>query len=43
MRYDDNTELAYSSGDTAVRSEFVDCNVDEGARDHFTKQGVIFR
>lgn len=43
MRYDEATELAYGENPTDAKSVFIDCTVDPAAREHFQKQGVVFR
>ena len=40
MKYDEETQFVYSSGTSAVRSRFVNCRLDDEAREFLTKQGA---
>lgn len=40
MKYDEETQFVYGSGELAARSRFVNCRLDEEARGFLTRQGV---
>lgn len=40
MKYDDETKFVYGSGKLAVRSRFVNCQLDDKAREFLLRQGV---
>ena len=40
MKYDEETQLVYGSGELAARSRFVNCQLDEEARGFLMRQGV---
>lgn len=40
MKYDKETQFVYGSGELAARSRFVNCRLDEGAREFFMRRGV---
>ena len=40
MKYDKETQFVYSSGKLAARSRFVNCQLDNEAREFLAKQGV---
>ena len=40
MKYDEETQFVYSSGELAARSRFVNCRLDEAARIFLEKQGA---
>lgn len=40
MKYDKETQFVYGSGELAARSCFVNCQLDEEAREFFMRQGV---
>ena len=40
MKYDEETQLVYGSGESAARSRFVNCRFDEEARKFLMRQGV---
>lgn len=40
MKYDKETQFVYGSGTSAVRSRFVNCRLDDEAREFLTKQGA---
>ena len=41
MKYDKETQFVYGSGELAARSRFVNCQLDEEAREFFMRQGVV--
>ena len=40
MKYDKETQFVYGSGKLAARSRFVNCQLDDEAREFLAKQGV---
>ena len=40
MKYDEETQLVYGSGELAARSRFVNCRFDEEARKFLMRQGA---
>ena len=40
MKYDEETQFVYGSGELAARSRFVNCQLDDEAREFFMRQGV---
>ena len=40
MKYDEETQLVYGSGELAARSRFVNCQLDKEARGFLMRQGV---
>lgn len=40
MKYDKETQFVYGSGELATRSCFVNCQLDDEAREFFMRQGV---
>ena len=40
MKYDEETQFVYGSGELAARSRFVNCRLDDEAREFLVKQGV---
>ena len=40
MKYDEETQFVYGSGELAARSCFVNCQLDDEAREFFMRQGV---
>ena len=40
MRYDEETQFVYGSGELAVRSRFMNCRFDDEAREFLMRQGV---
>ena len=40
MKYDEETQFVYGSGELAARSHFVNCRLDEEAQGLLTRQGV---
>ena len=40
MKYDEETQFVYGSGKLAARSRFINCKLDDGARDFLSQQGV---
>ena len=40
MKYDEETQFVYGSGELAARSRFVNCRLDDDAREFFMRQGV---
>ena len=40
MQYDEETQFVYSSGELAARSCFVNCQLDDEAREFLMRQGV---
>ena len=40
MKYDEETQFVYGSGKLAARSRFVNCQLDDEAREFLAKQGV---
>ena len=40
MKYGEETQFVYGSGELAARSRFVSCRLDEQARGFLTRQGV---
>lgn len=40
MKYDEETQFVYGSGEFAARSRFVNCRLDEEARGFLTRQSV---
>ena len=40
MKYDEETQFVYSSGELAVRSRFMNCRLDDEAREFLMRQGV---
>ncbi len=41
MKYDKETQFVYGSGTSAVRSRFVNCRLDDEAREFLMRQGVV--
>ena len=41
MKYDEETQFVYSSGKLAARSRFVNCRLDDEAREFLMRQGVV--
>ena len=41
MKYDEETQFVYGSGKLAVRSRFVNCQLDDEAREFLMRQGVV--
>ena len=41
MKYDKETQFVYGSGISAVRSRFVNCRLDDEAREFLMRQGVV--
>ena len=40
MKYDEETQFVYGSGKLAARSRFINCKLDDEARDFLSQQGV---
>ena len=40
MKYEEETQFVYSSGELAAQSRFVNCQLDDEAREFFMRQGV---
>lgn len=40
MKYDEETQLVYGSGELAARSRFMNCRLDDEAREFLMRQGV---
>ena len=40
MKYDEETQFVYGSGELAVRSRFMNCRLDDEAREFLMRQGV---
>ena len=40
MKYDEETQFVYSSGELAVRSRFMNCRLDDEVREFLMRQGV---
>lgn len=40
MKYDEETQFVYGSGELAVRSRFVDCELDDETREFLIQLGV---
>ena len=40
MKYDEETQFVYGSGELAVRSRFVNCRLDDEAQKFLMRQGV---
>ena len=40
MKYDEETQFVYGSGELAARSRFVNCQLDDEARGFLMRQGV---
>lgn len=40
MRYDEETRFVYGSGELAARSRFVNCQLDDEAREFLMRRGV---
>ena len=40
MKYDKETQFVYSSGELAARSRFMNCRLDDEAREFLMRQGV---
>lgn len=40
MKYDEETQFVYGSGKLAARSRFINCKLDNEARDFLSQQGV---
>lgn len=40
MKYDEETQFVYGSGELAARSRFVSCQLDDEAREFLMRQGV---
>ena len=40
MKYDEETQFVYGSGELAARSRFMNCRLDDEAREFLTRQGV---
>ena len=41
MRYDEETQFVYGNGELAARSRFVNCRLDDEAREFLMRQGVV--
>ena len=41
MKYDEETQFVYGSGKLAARSRFVNCQLDDEAREFLMRQGVV--
>jgi hypothetical protein cdiviTM7_01975 len=41
MEYDEETQFVYGSGELAARSRFVNCRLDDEAREFLMRQGVV--
>ena len=41
MKYDEETQFVYGSGELAARSRFVNCRLDDEAREFLMRQGVV--
>ena len=41
MKYDKETQFVYGSGELAARSCFMNCQLDDEAREFLTRQGVV--
>ena len=41
MKYDKETQFVYGSGELAAQSRFVNCQLDEEAREFLMRQGVV--
>ena len=41
MKYDEETQFVYGSGELAARSRFMSCRLDEKVRKFLTRQGVV--
>lgn len=40
MKYDEETQFVYGSGELAVRSRFMNCRLDDEVREFLMRQGV---
>ena len=41
MKYDEETQFVYGNGTSAARSRFVNCRLDDEAREFLMRQGVV--
>ena len=41
MKYDEETQFVYGSGELAARSRFVNCQLDKEAREFLMRRGVV--
>ena len=41
MKYDEETQFVYGNGKLAARSRFVNCRLDDEAREFLMRQGVV--
>lgn len=41
MKYDEETQFVYGSSTSAARSRFVNCRLDDEAREFLMRQGVV--
>lgn len=41
MQYDEETQFVYGSGELAARSRFVNCRLDDEAREFLMRRGVV--